>query len=1143
MKQTRWFAVLFFLVLTQTALAEECPGSFVLQPDGSCAGSFELVEEGVIVIAPPVDIDPAPYPHIDADHPPIFVSGGLHEYYLPTMNWLYASRPALSELERRVEATLAQQLGVPVDNVLRRRAHGQINSLLYITIIEIINTSAAYRDDFEQQVYAEVQQTFSDRRLQVAILAAEEYNRWQSNPCGYKVPVGDDPDAYLNQYGVESYCLASEFGNPLVLAFTNTPAIPSSSYLLWATHKRLESLRTVWAYVAQSAYADDIVAATFANAYADIQQGMAYHLAWGTLSSLPGFNFDDIYSDDPTVASLVHDAVAVAFTDYFRDFLPTLLINYILTGPTSLKPDPWDIAILTTALAVHSILEIVSQAESRQGIEEAMVRSFQSLEVATNSDAGRAELLMLLIELNLSGLVSPWGGSLPGHDMPVPGVFYSTESPQNDRVHLGDWGTNYSVNDAFNAHYLFSDQQWLGRSLGFPTQANPRYDGFTSHIRFVTPEGDLATAWLIKGRDNTYREFLITPYARVIRDRTDNVTRVRVERRFNNDCPARGSYNFNTPPTDNGMSCVVIEYGLPVAGDLAPGDSVIIAGRVAEVRELFYSGTDVTSFSTQKPVTEGGYLSDQVIRKIELGGGSGVPTDRFEYLTQNGSATAILDFAALPPEIQIANPHVVAEAHAILSVVNLGAVTAMDPTEGVVAVTSNAPEAFPLGMTTVTYVASDSDGNSATATQTVTVVDTTVPYFPVLPQAMSVEATANPMPVTLDTLQAIDIFPVTVTSDAPVDGFPLGDTVVSWTGTDTSGNSAIVLQTVTITDTTPPVFTSVPADFTMEATGPLTVVNPGTAIATDVFDVTVSHDVPDSGVAVGVHTVTWTAVDANDNQSQATQTVTVVDTTPPSISLEPWSIQVEASAVLSLIDLGNATAMDLVDGDVAVDHDAPAAFPLGTTLVTYSAVDSRGNLATATQTVIVVDTTPPEFTVLPLDIERIADGPSSNVNLGSVEASDIFAVTVSNDAPEILPVGTTVVTWTAADTSGNTATVTQTIRLSYQYGGFKAPVVANGVYRVNRVLPLRFSLTYADGAVAETAKARLSVTLLEDGDEASDPLGIDSAGSAGTGNSFQYRGGSFQYNFATRSLTSGMYRLTVTLDDGNHYTLDIVLNR
>ncbi|NHM05587.1 HYR domain-containing protein, partial [Flavobacterium celericrescens] len=56
--------------------------------------------------------------------------------------------------------------------------------------------------------------------------------------------------------------------------------------------------------------------------------------------------------------------------------------------------------------------------------------------------------------------------------------------------------------------------------------------------------------------------------------------------------------------------------------------------------------------------------------------------------------------------------------------------------------------------------------------------------------------------------------------------------------------------------------------------------------------------------------------------------------------------------------LGNAVTTDNCSV-VSVTNDAPAAFPLGTTTVTWTVVDGSGNTATATQLVTVSDTTLP----------------------------------------------------------------------------------------------------------------------------------------------------------------------------------------
>ena len=60
--------------------------------------------------------------------------------------------------------------------------------------------------------------------------------------------------------------------------------------------------------------------------------------------------------------------------------------------------------------------------------------------------------------------------------------------------------------------------------------------------------------------------------------------------------------------------------------------------------------------------------------------------------------------------------------------------------------------------------------------------------------------------------------------------------------------------------------------------------------------------------------------------------------------------------------LAGASAVDNVDGTLPVTNDGPGVFPLGETVVTFSATDAVGNLGTATASVTVTDQTAPEIT-------------------------------------------------------------------------------------------------------------------------------------------------------------------------------------
>ena len=113
-----------------------------------------------------------------------------------------------------------------------------------------------------------------------------------------------------------------------------------------------------------------------------------------------------------------------------------------------------------------------------------------------------------------------------------------------------------------------------------------------------------------------------------------------------------------------------------------------------------------------------------------------------------------------------------------------------------------------------------------------------------------------------------------------------------------------------------------------------------------------------------VITRTWTATDACGNATSGDQVITVVDTTPPSISV-PASVTIECGADESSASNGRATGSDTC-GDVTITESDTSVAGCGTTKVitrTWTATDECGNLTSGTQTITVIDTTRPELTI------------------------------------------------------------------------------------------------------------------------------------------------------------------------------------
>jgi sugar lactone lactonase YvrE len=362
------------------------------------------------------------------------------------------------------------------------------------------------------------------------------------------------------------------------------------------------------------------------------------------------------------------------------------------------------------------------------------------------------------------------------------------------------------------------------------------------------------------------------------------------------------------------------------------------------------------------------------------------------------------------------------------NIVSLGEPTATDAT-GVSSISHNGPSDYPFGSTIITWTATDSFGNSISKNQNVTIIDTTKPNISA-PLDVTFEATnLDQNIISLGEPKTSDLVEVqSITNDSP-EAFKLGQTVITWTVTDSSGNTNTATQLITVSDGTAPII-SAPANITSEATGrDGTMLSIGKAEATDAIGVdTITNDAPET-FPLGETIVTWTATDTVGNTSTATQTVTVLDTTSPTITAPADIVSEATSSSENAVILSLPIASDSVS-DVTITNDAPSSFPLGETIVTWTATDEAGNLATTTQKVTITDTTSPTITA-PADITQEATSKLENtVTLETPSVSDNVGIeTITNDAPELFPVGETVVTWTAMDNSGNTESVSQRIIL------------------------------------------------------------------------------------------------------------------
>jgi uncharacterized repeat protein (TIGR01451 family) len=197
----------------------------------------------------------------------------------------------------------------------------------------------------------------------------------------------------------------------------------------------------------------------------------------------------------------------------------------------------------------------------------------------------------------------------------------------------------------------------------------------------------------------------------------------------------------------------------------------------------------------------------------------------------------------------------------------------------------------------------------------------------------------------------------------------------------------------------------------------------------------------------GPHTITLKVTDPSGDFSEDTVSVNIVDTTdpmitaPPNVSVNTGPGASSCGAFVSDATLGAATASDGCSASVTVTRTGVPAgnnFPVGTTIVTYTADDGHGHTASAQQVVTVIDNTPPTLSVpANINVNAPANSCSANVDPGTATANDNCpGVTVTGtrsdsqplNAP--YPVGTTTITWKATDASNNMTTGTQTVTVN-----------------------------------------------------------------------------------------------------------------
>ncbi len=347
-----------------------------------------------------------------------------------------------------------------------------------------------------------------------------------------------------------------------------------------------------------------------------------------------------------------------------------------------------------------------------------------------------------------------------------------------------------------------------------------------------------------------------------------------------------------------------------------------------------------------------------------------------------------------------------------------------------------------LGPNQVTLTTTDANGNTASCTANVTVVDTTAPLA--ICQNITVQldgqgnATISPLDLDAGSVDACGVDSLNTSLTQVGCANVLAPATVSLYVMDASGNSDTCSALVIVLDTFPPTITC-PANVTFSNDSGLCSTNVVylsptfqdncsgnlTITQTDTSGLTSGSNFP-----VGTTTQTYSATDDGGNSNSCSFDITVTDDDAPTIVcpiVAPVSNDsgvCDGSVTIPLPTVFDNCAVDSLINSYNGTDDATDLYPVGNTNVTFVVTDPGGNIDSCSFVVSVLDTELPVLNC-PADSTVLADSSTcaSSVNWSMATASDncgIDTLYPSIPSGSTLPMGVNSINYTAVDVNGQT---------------------------------------------------------------------------------------------------------------------------
>ncbi|MBS1547058.1 MAG: HYR domain-containing protein, partial [Bacteroidetes bacterium] len=337
---------------------------------------------------------------------------------------------------------------------------------------------------------------------------------------------------------------------------------------------------------------------------------------------------------------------------------------------------------------------------------------------------------------------------------------------------------------------------------------------------------------------------------------------------------------------------------------------------------------------------------------------------------------------------------------------------------------------FPVGTTTITYLATDATGLTATCSFTVTVEDSEAPSISCQNVSVIMDASGNAsITAAMVNGGSTDNCGIASITASPTSFTSAGNYPVTLTVTDINGNISTCVANVTVIDNTPPEVLCQPATIYLDNTGSATLdASAIDAGSDDNSGVLTLFTLPSTFNCsqIGINSTYLLGSDPSGNMAFCATSVTVLDTISPTAVCQNITVSLGAGGTVTITPaMVGANSTDNCSGALTLALSQTTFSSTGSYSVQLTVTDASGNSSTCTSTITVVDNTPPVAFCQNATIYLNAAGTASitpqTINAGSYDLQGPVILSASQLDFNCNNLGPNNVTLIVTDNGGNNA--------------------------------------------------------------------------------------------------------------------------